>query len=119
MLSRVERWAPIALLVGSNLFMTVAWYGHLKFGSRPLWLVILASWGIALLEYCLAVPANRIGYGVYSAAQLKTIQEVITLTVFAVFSVAYLGERFTLNHAAGFGLIALGAWFIFAGPFSR
>ena len=108
--------APIVLLVGSNVFMTFAWYGHLKFGSKPLWIVILVSWGIAFFEYCLAVPANRIGHTVYSAAELKTMQEVITLLVFAVVSVTYLGEKLTMNHAVGFALIAGGAWFIFRGP---
>lgn len=108
---------PVVLLLISNVFMTFAWYGHLKFGDRPLYLVILVSWGIALAEYCFAVPANRIGHEVYSAAELKTIQEVITLTVFAVFSVMYLGEKLTLNHAVGFGCIGLGAFFIFKGPF--
>lgn len=93
--------------------MTLAWYGHLKFKSAPLLIVIVASWGIAFVEYCLAVPANRIGHAVYSAAQLKTIQEVITLVVFAVFSVVYLKEQLTINHAIGFCLIALGAWFVF------
>ncbi len=107
---------PVALLVGSNLFMTAAWYGHLRYPGQPLALVILASWGIAFFEYCLAVPANRIGRAVYSTAELKTMQEVITLVVFAVFSVAYLGERFTMNHAVGFALIALGALFVFKGP---
>lgn len=108
--------APIVLLVGSNIFMTFAWYGHLKFGSKPLWIVVLVSWGIAFFEYCLAVPANRIGHTVYSAAELKTMQEVITLLVFAVVSVTYLGEKLTMNHAVGFALIAGGAWFIFRGP---
>jgi len=108
--------APILLLTISNIFMTFAWYGHLKFGSKPLLLVILASWGIAFIEYCFAVPANRYGHAVYSAAELKTIQEVITLSVFAVFSVYYLGEQLTINHAVGFGLICLGAFFIFKGP---
>ncbi|MFN4042213.1 MAG: DMT family protein [Brevundimonas sp.] len=108
--------APIVLLVGSNVFMTFAWYGHLKFGSKPLWIVVLISWGIAFFEYCLAVPANRIGHTVYSAAELKTMQEVITLVVFAVVSVTYLGEKLTMNHAVGFALIAGGAWFIFRGP---
>lgn len=108
---------PIALLVVSNAFMTVAWYGHLKFTDKPLWLVVLASWSIAFVEYCLAVPANRIGHAVYSAAELKTMQEIITLAVFAVFSVVYLKEALTLNHAIGFGLIAIGAFFIFEGPF--
>ena len=107
---------PIALLVVSNVFMTFAWYGHLKFTDRPLWLVILASWLIALVEYCFAVPANRIGHRTYSAAELKTMQEVITLVVFAGFSATYLKEALTLNHALGFGFIALGAWFVFRGP---
>lgn len=107
---------PIALLLVSNAFMTFAWYGHLKFGERPLYLVILVSWLIALAEYCFAVPANRIGHTIYSAAELKTMQEVITLVVFAVFSVVYLGERLTLNHLVGFGFICLGAFFVFKGP---
>ncbi len=106
---------PIVLLSVSNLFMTLAWYGHLKFKAAPLVLVILASWGIAFFEYCLAVPANRWGHSVYSAAQLKTMQEVITLVVFAGFSVWVLKEPLGWNHAIGFGLIALGAWFIFQG----
>jgi uncharacterized protein len=107
--------APILLLIGSNVFMTVAWYGHLKFKSSPLMLAILVSWGIALVEYCMAVPANRIGHEVYSAAELKTMQEVITLVVFAIFSVLYLRESLTWNHAAGFLLIAAGAGFVFSG----
>ncbi|MFN3352326.1 MAG: DMT family protein [Brevundimonas sp.] len=107
---------PVLLLILSNVFMTFAWYGHLKFEGRPLWVLVLVSWGIAFFEYWLAVPANRIGHQVYSAAELKTMQEVITLLVFAVFSVAYLGERLTLNHLIGFALIAGGAWFIFRGP---
>jgi uncharacterized protein len=110
------RLAPILLLIGSNTFMTVAWYGHLKFRDKPLWLVIGVSWGIAFFEYCLAVPANRYGSTVYSPAQLKAIQEVITLTVFAIFSVIYLGQKVTLNQAFGFGLIAAGAFFVFRGP---
>ena len=108
--------APILMLVASNVFMTFAWYGHLKVEHRPLWIIVLASWGIAFFEYWLAVPANRIGRRVYDPAELKAMQEVITLAVFAVFSVAYLGERFTLNHALGFGFIALGAFFVFKGP---
>ena len=104
----------IGLLLMSNLFMTFAWYGHLKFKAAPLIVVILVSWGIAFFEYVLQVPANRIGHGHFSAAQLKTIQEVITLTVFAGFSVLYLGEPIRWNHAVGFVLIAAGAWFIFA-----
>lgn len=104
---------PIALLIGSNVFMTFAWYGHLKYKSSALGLVILVSWGIALFEYCLQVPANRIGHGVYSAAQLKTIQEVITLVVFVGFSVWYLGEPIRWNHLAGFALMIVAAWLIF------
>ncbi|OYW58232.1 MAG: hypothetical protein B7Y01_02360 [Xanthobacter sp. 17-67-6] len=104
---------PILLLVASNVFMTFAWYGHLKYKSSPLMLAILASWGIAFFEYCLAVPANRIGSEVYSTAQLKTMQEVITLIVFAGFSVLYLKEPLGWNHAAGFACISLGAYFIF------
>jgi uncharacterized protein (DUF486 family) len=107
---------PIILLIISNVFMTIAWYGHLKFSDRPIWLVIVVSWLIAFVEYCFAVPANRIGYKVYEAAELKTIQELITLVVFVAFSWLYLGERLTLNHVVGFGFIALGALFIFKGP---
>lgn len=105
--------APIVLLLCSNLFMTFAWYGHLKFKATPLIFVVLVSWGIAFVEYWFAVPANRIGHAVYSAAELKTIQEVITLLVFAGFSVLYLKESLGWNHAIGFALIALGAWFVF------
>ena len=108
-----SRFTPLLLLVASNVFMTFAWYGHLKFKSSPLWLVVLASWGIAFFEYTLMVPANRIGHGYFSAAELKTIQEVITLTVFAVFSVTYLKEPLSWNHLVGFGFIAAGAFFIF------
>jgi hypothetical protein len=107
--------APIALLVASNIFMTFAWYGHLRFKTASLALVILISWLIALPEYMLAVPANRIGHGVYSAAELKTIQEVITLSVFAVFSWLFLKEPLGWNHLVGFGLIAAGAFFVFQG----
>lgn len=106
---------PIVLLLLSNVFMTFAWYGHLKYTSSPLYIAILGSWGIAFFEYCLAVPANRIGHEVYSAAQLKTIQEVITLIVFAGFSVFWLKESLTWNHAIGFMLIAAGAAFVFKG----
>jgi uncharacterized protein (DUF486 family) len=106
---------PILLLVASNVFMTFAWYGHLNFKDRPLWMVVLVSWGIAFFEYWLAVPANRIGSGVYSPAELKTIQEVITFAVFAVFSVVYLGAAITWNHLIGFALIAAGAMFVFRG----
>jgi len=108
--------APIVLLSLSNVFMTFAWYGHLRFPDRALWLVVLVSWGIAFFEYCLAVPANRIGHQYWSAAELKTMQEVITLLVFAGFSVLYLGEALTANHLVGFVLIALGAFFVFARP---
>jgi uncharacterized protein (DUF486 family) len=106
---------PILLLIASNVFMTVAWYGHLKFPGSALPLVVLVSWGIAFFEYCLAVPANRIGHQVYSAAELKTIQEVVTLVVFASFSVLVLKEPLGWNHAIGFSLIAAGAFFIFQG----
>jgi uncharacterized protein (DUF486 family) len=106
-------WGPVVLLICSNVFMTLAWYGHLKFKTTPLLIVIFASWGIALFEYFLAVPANRIGHQVYSAAELKTMQEVITLVVFAIFSVVVLKEAFTLKHGIGFALIALGAGVIF------
>lgn len=105
--------ATIGLLLASNVFMTFAWYGHLKFKTAPLLTVILLSWGIAFFEYMLQVPANRMGHGYFSAAELKTIQEVITLGVFAIFSVWYLKEPLHWNHAVGFGFIALGAWFIF------
>ena len=115
--SLVARLAPIGLLIASNIFMTFAWYGHLKHKGAALWLVILTSWLIALPEYALAVPANRIGSAVWSTAQLKTMQEVITLTVFIGFSVFYLGEKPTLNHLLGFALIALGAAVVFRGPF--
>jgi len=105
--------SPIVLLFLSNIFMTFAWYGHLKFKAAPLWIVIVASWGIAFVEYCFAVPANRIGHSVYSAAELKTMQEIITLLVFCVFSWAYLGEAIRWNHAVGFALIAAAGFFIF------
>ena len=104
---------PIALLIGSNVFMTAAWYWHLRYKEVPLLSVIFISWGIAFIEYCLAVPANRYGNAVYSAAQLKTMQEVITFAVFAVFSYAYLREPITWSQGAGFALIALGAFFVF------
>ncbi|MCL4766789.1 MAG: DMT family protein [Hyphomicrobiaceae bacterium] len=107
--------APLVLLLASNVFMTLAWYGHLKFKSAPLLVVVIVSWSIAFVEYCLAVPANRIGHAVYSAAELKTMQEIITLTVFAVFSVAYLGEALSWRHAAGFALIAAAAGLVFSG----
>jgi uncharacterized protein len=106
-------WTAILLLIASNVFMTFAWYGHLKYKQSALWLVVLVSWGIAFFEYCLQVPANRIGSAVFTAAQLKTIQEVITLSVFAVFSWLYLGEPLGWNHLAGFVLIISGAFLIF------
>jgi len=107
---------PVLLLIGSNVFMTLAWYGHLRFKEVPLAGVIVASWLIAFIEYCMAVPANRWGSAVYTTAQLKTMQEVITLVVFAGFSILYLKEPMTLNYAVGFVLIAAGAFFVFRGP---
>ena len=104
---------PIVLLTISNIFMTFAWYGHLKFKSSALWLVIIVSWLIAFLEYCFQVPANRIGHSIYLAAQLKTIQEIITLIVFAGFSVLYLKEEFKWNYLLGFFFIILASFFIF------
>jgi uncharacterized protein (DUF486 family) len=112
----LARALPILLLIVSNIFMTFAWYGHLRFKAAPLFLVILVSWLIALPEYMLAVPANRWGSSAYSAAQLKGMQEVITLAVFAVFSVLYLGQKITVNHLIGFALIAAGAFFLFRAP---
>jgi len=103
----------IALLTVSNIFMTFAWYGHLKYRSEALWKVILASWGIAFFEYCFQVPANRMGSYEFSAAQLKTIQEVITLLVFSVFSVLYLKQPVRWNHALGFGMIVAAVAVIF------
>lgn len=107
-------WPPL-MLIASNVFMTFAWYGHLKHKGSAIWLAIVASWAIAFFEYCLAVPANRIGSAVYSTAQLKTMQEVITLVVFSAFSVFWLKESLTLNHVIGFMLIAGGAAFVFKG----
>lgn len=103
----------IALLTISNVFMTFAWYGHLKYRSFPLWKVILVSWGIAFFEYCFQVPANRIGSYEFTTAQLKTIQEVITLAVFSGFSVLYLGEKLKWNYAAGFACVVLAVFFVF------
>lgn len=103
----------IALLTVSNIFMTFAWYGHLKYKNAPLWIVILASWGIAFVEYCFQVPANRIGHYEFTAAQLKTIQEVITLVVFCVFSVLYLKEELKWNYLVGFTLMAGAVFIIF------
>jgi uncharacterized protein len=104
---------PILLLILSNVFMTFAWYGHLNYKSQPLWIVVTVSWGIAFFEYWLAVPANRYGSAVYSAAELKTIQEVITFSVFTVFSIFYLGQSITLQHVLGFALMAAGAAVVF------
>ena len=109
----IRPFLPIIMLTISNVFMTFAWYGHLKYKSTALWVVILVSWGIAFLEYCFQVPANRIGHEYYSAAQLKTIQEIITLVVFSVFSVLYLKEQFKWNYLIGFAFIILAAFFIF------
>lgn len=106
-------FAPIVLLVTSNVFMTTAWYWHLRFKSEALWLVILVSWLIALVEYCFAVPANRFGSNHYTPAQLKTMQEIITLIVFVIFAWLYLGEKPTVSQGIGFTLIGMGAFFIF------
>ncbi len=110
-----HHWALVSviLLVISNTFMTFAWYGHLKFQHRPLWIVILVSWSIAFFEYCFQVPANRLGIRAFSAAQLKTLQEIITLVVFCFFSVYYLKEPIRLQTIAGFGLMILAALLIF------
>ena len=109
----LERFLPVLLLLGSNVFMTFAWYGHLKYKSSPLMLAIVASWGIALFEYALMVPANRMGSAVYSAPQLKGMQEIITLLVFAGFSTWYLGETVKWNHVAAFVLIVAAAFLLF------
>jgi uncharacterized protein (DUF486 family) len=106
----------VLLLIASNVFMTVAWYGHLKYKHTSLVLVVLISWMIALPEYALQVPANRLGHGTFSAAQLKVIQEVISLSVFAVFSVAYLGEPLRWNYLVAFALIALAVFFALLKP---
>lgn len=104
---------PIVLLIISNVFMTFAWYGHLRHKNSALWIVILVSWGIAFLEYCFQVPANRMGHEVYNVVQLKTIQEVITLIIFSLFSVLYLKEQFKWNYLVGFVFIILAVFFIF------
>ena len=104
---------PVLLLTISNIFMTFAWYGHLKYKGSALWVVILVSWGIALFEYCFQVPANRIGHEFFNAAQLKTIQEVITLIVFSIFSILYLKEEFRWNYLVGFFFIIMAVFFIF------
>jgi uncharacterized protein len=106
-------WKTIALLTTANVFMTIAWYGHLKVRGRSLVAIVLASWLIALPEYALQVPANRIGYGKMSAFQLKILQEVISLGVFACFAAFYLGEAMRWNHAVSFALIVLAVWFAF------
>jgi uncharacterized protein len=108
-----SRWLPVVLLTLSNVFMTFAWYGHLKFKNSPLWLVILASWGIAFFEYLFMIPANRWGNSVYSVAQLKIMQEVITLSVFCVFAMVYLGEKIRWNYIAAFGCILAAVAFTF------
>jgi uncharacterized protein len=103
----------IVLLTISNIFMTLAWYGHLKYKDTPLWMAIMASWGIAFVEYCFQVPANRIGHYDFTAAELKTIQEVITLAVFCVFSVLYLREPLKWNYVLGFSMMAGAVFVIF------
>jgi uncharacterized protein (DUF486 family) len=104
---------PFAMLVASNVFMTFAWYGHLKFKESPLWIVILASWGIAFFEYCIQVPANRLGSSYFSVAQLKVAQEAITLIVFSVFSIIYFNEELRWNYVVGFILILFAVFFVF------
>ena len=107
---------PIAMLIGSNVFMTFAWYGHLKHKGSLLYLAILTSWGIAFFEYCLAVPANRLGYASgWSGGQLKIAQEAITLVIFGVFMVLVLGEPLHWRHAAAFVCIMAGVAFLFVG----
>lgn len=108
-----SRWLPVILLTVSNIFMTFAWYGHLKYKHSALWVVILASWGIAFFEYLLMVPANRWGHSHYSATELKIIQEIITLVVFSVFAIVYLGEKMRWNHAAAFLCIMAAVAFTF------
>ncbi len=108
----LERVVPVLLLLCSNVFMTVAWYGHLKYKTAPLLVAIVASWGIALFEYALMVPANRWRSAFYTAPQRKGMQEAITLLVFAVFSSTYLDQSLKWNHWAGFALIAVAAWLI-------
>lgn len=109
----MRQFYPIILLIISNVFMTFAWYGHLKFKSMPLWIVILASWGIAFFEYIFQVPANRIGHDYFSAPQLKIMQEAITISVFCIFSILYLKEDLRWNYIVGFGLILLAVFFVF------
>lgn len=107
-------WQAAGLLVLSNLFMTAAWYGHLRYKSVALWIVVLVSWGIAFFEYWLAVPANRIGSSVMTAPQLKGMQEVISILIFAAFSTLYLGQSVTPRQWAGFALIVVAAYLIVA-----
>ncbi len=109
----MRQFIPFIFLIISNVFMTFAWYGHLRFKNAALWVVILVSWLIAFVEYCFQVPANRIGSEFFTSAQLKTIQEIITLVVFSIFSVLYLKEEFRWNYLAGFIFIVLAAFFIF------
>ena len=104
---------PILLLTASNVFMLFAWYGHLKYKSAPLWIAVIVSWAIAFFEYCLQVPANRIGHQYWDTAHLKTLQEVITLAVFVLFSTLYLKEEFKWNYAVGFGFMILAVFFVF------
>jgi uncharacterized protein len=108
--------ATVLLLIISNVFMTFAWYGHLKFKQTPLWIAIGVSWLIALLEYCFQVPANRLGYGRFTTAQLKIMQEVITLAVFCVFVVLYMNEKLTWNYLAAFACLVAAVWFVFGFP---
>ena len=107
----------VTLLIFSNVFMTLAWYGHLRFINVPLWLIVLASWGVAFFEYCFQVPANRLGYQMLSGYELKTLQEIITLTVFILFAELYLGEGLKPKHLAGFVLLGLAAWTMFQDHF--
>lgn len=109
----MKAFFPIIMLTISNVFMTFAWYGHLKYKNSTLWIVILSSWGIAFFEYCFMVPANRIGHDIYSASQLKVMQEVITLIVFAVFSVLFLKEELKWNYIVGFIFILMAVFFVF------
>ncbi len=113
--NKLKNMRTIILLIFSNIFMTFAWYGHLKYGHAwPLWKAILVSWAIALIEYCLAVPANRIGFGQFSGFQLKFIQEVITLTVFIVFAITFLNEKLTWNYVVAILFLGVAAFFAFA-----
>jgi uncharacterized protein len=110
----ISAMTTLFLLLASNVFMTIAWYGHLKYGEGwPIWKAILVSWGIALIEYCLAVPANRIGYGTFTGFELKIMQEVVTLAVFSVFAIMFLKERFAWNYAVAFVCLGAAAFFAF------